>query len=268
MHNPASSALQKPACHQHRQLSGVCSLLQKRAKEKPKGRCWHGTALARFLHTPQSTPKPYWHQIPFPHRHQSWCCSFVKLEAEKQAPSSTRVAGARLRGTRAQTGGHRLQQASPPKAWAELVVPNHAPASSTPLAPSHVPLVQELSLSLSSHNSHKQATAVRRTWGSRLAGAPHAPCALLVQAAASASSSLISRVAVNKELRELNFNKLQTEAVPRIVPVLKFSASINTVCHGPARWRPSSVDTWRKGSRHPAVRAGQGPSFPAATWRG
>lgn len=217
---------------------------------------------------PRSTPKPYWHQIPFPHRHQSWCCSFVKLEAEKQAPSSTRVAGARLRGTRAQTGGHRLQQASPPKAWAELVIPNHAPASSTPLAPSHVPLVQGLSLSLSSHNSHKQATAVRRTWGSRLAGAPHAPCALLVQAAASASSSLISRVAVNKELRELNFNKLQTEAVPRIVPVLKFSASINTVCHGPARWRPSSVDTWRKGSRHPAVRAGQGPSFPAATWRG
>lgn len=82
-----------------------------------------------------------------------------------------------------------------------------------------------------------------------------------MQAAASASSSLISRVAVNKELRELNFNKLQTEAVPRIVPVLEFSASINAACHGPARWRPSSMDTWRKGSRHPALWAGQGPSF-------
>lgn len=86
MHNPASSALRKTTCHQHRQLWGFARCCKKGAKGKPEGRCWHGTALACFLHTPRSTPKPYWHQIPFPHRHQPCCCSFVKLEAEKQDP--------------------------------------------------------------------------------------------------------------------------------------------------------------------------------------
>lgn len=150
MHNPASSALRKTTCHQHRQLWGFARCCKKGAKGKPEGRCWHGTALACFLHTPRSTPKPYWHQIPFPHRHQPCCCSFVKLEAEKQDPFLDPCGRCQAERHQGSDRGPPPPASIAPKGMGRAG-PSHTPASSTPLAPSHVPLVQGLSLSLSSH---------------------------------------------------------------------------------------------------------------------
>lgn len=65
---------------------GLARCCKKEPKENPKGGAGKAPRLPASSTPPRSTPKPYWHQIPFPHRHQSWCCSFVKLEAEKQDP--------------------------------------------------------------------------------------------------------------------------------------------------------------------------------------